>query len=62
MSVRSIPAWSITAPRGVGSLERAYFSIFPRWLTDVAQSITKGNESEVGIPKVRGLVPMMGDG
>ena len=30
----------------------------PRWLMDVAQSITKGNSSSVGMPKHRGLVPI----
>mmetsp|Transcript_2439 Transcript_2439/g.4833 ORF Transcript_2439/g.4833 Transcript_2439/m.4833 type:complete len:260 (+) Transcript_2439:60-839(+) len=60
VSVLSMPLSSITAPRGVSTPSRAYFSIFPRWLTDVAQSITKGYSSEVGMPKTRGFVPSMG--
>jgi hypothetical protein len=37
----------------------AYFSILPRWLTDVAQSMTKGNSSVDGSPNVKGFVPCL---
>lgn len=61
----------MTIPLGVFTPKRAYFSIFPLtrskvtkmdylWLIEVAQSITKGNGSSVGIPKVNGLVPIQG--
>ena len=41
-----------TSQTGAGSL--------PRWQMDVAQSITKGKGSSVGMPKHRGLVPKHG--
>ena len=49
----------MTCPFGVSLPSRAYRSIFPRWFTLVAQSMTNGKASSVGIPKHRGLVPIM---
>ena len=34
--------------------------ILPHWLTEVAQSITNGKVSDDSMPKVRGLVPIIG--
>lgn len=47
-------------PLGVSCPSRAYFSILPRWLMEVAQSRTKGKSSLVGTPQVSGLVPRHG--
>ena len=50
----------MAAPLGVATPSLEYFSILPRWLTEVAQSITNGKVSDDGMPKVRGLVPIIG--
>lgn len=72
VSVLSLPSVSMTIPLGVFIPKRAYFSIFPLfnvsksshwaylWLIEVAQSITNGNGSSVGIPNVSGFVPIQG--
>ena len=60
LSVINFPSRPITRPSGVGLPCLARTSISPRWVIDVAQSITNGNGSSVGIAIVNGLVPSMG--
>ena len=60
LSVIYLPSLPSTMPSGVGSPFLASTSIVPRCIMDVAQSITNGNSSSVGIPTVIGFVPSIG--
>ena len=50
----------MTQPSGIFLSRRAYTSILPRWVIEVAQSMTNGNASSVGHPNAMGFVPRSG--